>query len=642
MKNTNARSFINKVMQAASCDSFSLSKESALPTPLRFPLEGAGSFSKRVGSGVVFKTFDANKLKQELSNLPEEIKNSLASKIESYKKGFETYLRPEERERFSGMMKIVYAYDTNFTPDTMSEIAKYDLINRTTLRKTADFCKTYNIQLTPFNTQREIGSEDWLKIFGYAYAQEGYEVEQVENARKREIGPNKTGKEFDNSINGRFVVAHVGNGYTFAIERDDSRYIVFDENGRIFRDAENNPVKDRTLTIIFEPGAQIAEQMQRKYFRTNITINRSCVLFDRDRGMLEQVDCAAIKQLQDTNPQLADKIYKIYADKDTGAFFVQKNKFYSGGRMKPEANRVGPAIYLTKEEVESLVAPNTLNSLWSVKSAKAAYGADARPMLEIRENYKYIYDWKPTAIKRIQTTDTNSEDYPYSITAIKQLKRYLDQKMKMRTGDDRAEAHTAFEGYKIYMIAPEFVMGKNISDAATRSSSKTLLPRYEAVGDDPLAAERTSWLVLYMNIAPMRMQIAGRTTASGKLVLPNFVRQTTQRFDNLADAISYLRSFVTIDSSAVAELQHLSTKSRGVELSQRALERSRGDAQNVAVDRGEMAQKSVVKNIAGNEPSAETTTKPRMRLVDGRLVPVDEQKKDASVVLIRKILGRHF
>lgn len=595
--------------------------------------EGARGFTKRVESGVKFKMFFANRLHQEQNFLPVEIIANLASKIQSYKRGFSSYLTPEEQSKFFGMMAVVYAHDTHFSSENMQQLAQYDRVNRTTLQKTAEFCKDYNIQLTPFDTQREIGSEDWLKIFGYAYEQEGYDVEKVENPRKREIGPNKSAREFADSINGKFVIANVGNGFTFAIERDDSRYLVRDENNNIFTDARGNPVRDRTLTIIFEPGAQIAEQMQRKYFRTNITMNKSCILFDRNLQLIEQIGCGQVKSLEKTNPQLYDKVYKIYADRNTGAFYLQKNKVYGGGRIDAKQNLLGNPIYLTQEEVASLVAPNTLNSIWAIK-LPTSREENANRLLEIRENYKYVYKWSQQALNQVNTRDRNSDDYPYSIQALRELKDYLDRKEKMRTGDDDAIAHTAFEGYKIYMIAPEFVMGKNIAEGTTQSGAKTLLPRYEAEAVHEFAAVRTSWVVLYMNVAPTRMQISGRTTAKGNLLLPNFVRQTTERFEHVSDAINYLRRFVTLDPKSEAELQYLSAQSRAAEMAQSALLRSKGVEQPVAE-----------KPVAEVKPTVEENkkaVKPRYRLVDGKWVRVDEvAQKEASTHLINKILRRY-
>jgi hypothetical protein len=150
--------------------------------------------------------------------------------------------------------------------------------------------------------------------------------------------------------------------------------------------------RNREQFRIFEPG--VATQMQKKWFKQPLDIGRSCVVIN---GPLDSIDiqklesCNVAENLRKTDPVTYAKVFKIFAEPETGAFYLQKMTRYSAG---PGALPVGNEVYLSKEQIENLIVPEKLNKMHGVKPAESVdvdVAAEGMSFAEMKEKWKYVY-----------------------------------------------------------------------------------------------------------------------------------------------------------------------------------------------------------------------------------------------------------
>ena len=602
MKNILAKQLISKLLKQAD-----------------MPLPGASYTADRSQQrNLRFVVFNRNKFRQSLIDLPEELKQRLANAMDGYYNSFAKYLRTDaEKAKYSGMTKIAVAKDTHVSRDVITELEK----NNPQLMETAKFIDQYNIQLpTDADTLRSklprdreggiiskaVGSDYWLKIFGYAYYDlmykgEPLEVERLLNARRREIKDNPTQKEFAAGINGRFKIGQVENGYTFIIEKDDSRFI--DENGQ----------RNRETTIVFDPDLQIATQMQAKWFDVPVTMNKSCVIYDdADPKNITVINCAAAEKLRTTDPATYSKVYKIYADEDTGAFYLRKQNNFGAGAGKRFFT--SEPLYLNYEQVLSLANKSRINQMCIVippSPGQVDVVEDDLSFEEMQDRYKYIYRFTDATKQKLLNAKPGDREYPYSIPALINFRQYLDAKANDATQGETPRAHTALEGYIVFMVAPIFVNPENVAPGKTRGGPLTTKYEYIANLNKPLEVDRVKFGVYKMYISPARLEAAGRVTKQGKLRLPMFRTVTVE--DTIDAALKKMEGLMTgfgakfeydetgeaVPVPMVPGIQ----KSRGTELAQELLERSMGKNKPAEVPAPNAPQQNPVQqNPPQNKP----------------------------------------
>jgi hypothetical protein len=165
MKNILAKQLINKILKIAD-----------MP-----PTGGSWTKTRTQEHGLKFKIFNRSSAKQKMLDLPEDIKQNLAQKIDSFYNEFAKYLTTDQEKRnYAGMIRIAFAKDTHVTPEVLGDLEK----NFPTLVETAKFIDQYNIQLNPETEtlvsrlpkdvagtiiHKNIGSDHWFSIYGYAY-----------------------------------------------------------------------------------------------------------------------------------------------------------------------------------------------------------------------------------------------------------------------------------------------------------------------------------------------------------------------------------------------------------------------------------------------------------------------------------------
>ena len=577
MKNILAKQLIKKILKQAD-----------------MPLPGASYTSKRTQEhGLKFNIFNRNALTQKLIDMPEDIKLSLTKKLEDFYKSFAVYLKTDaEKKKFSGMLRIAVAKDTHVTKDVVADLVKSSPV----LAETASFVDRYNIQLTPESEtlksrlskdregnviQKGIGSDYWFRVFGYAYwdmMNNGapLQVERLRNASTREIGPNVTEQEFNSSVNGRFAIGKVNNGYTFVIVKDDSRFV--NEDGD----------RDRESMLIFEPGSQIASQMQSKWFEQAIDIGRSCILLDGplDSTNLISINCTAAQKLKIDNPAQFAKVWKIFADENTGAFYLQKQNNFGAGRG--ERTFTSERLYLTKEQVQVLAKQNLLGKMFRVKPANVGdidVAGKHMSFADMRDEYKYVYNFDEATKKKLLEAQPGSAEYAYSIPALKAFKKYLDDRAIASSQNELTGAHTALEGYIFFMMGPIFVSPKNIGPGKTKGGVFTTQHEYVADPSQPLNVDRVKFGVFTQSVSPTRWEFAERLTPGGKHRMPPW--RTVAVADTFNEALLIMKNMITgmgaryeeDDTGEVVAVDLLPAlaPSKSTEIAQKAFERFIGD-----------------------------------------------------------------
>lgn len=584
MKNILAKQLISKLLKQAD-----------------MPLPGASATSARVQSGnLKFVVFNRNKFRQQLIDMPEELKARLIKAVDGYYDAFAIHLQNDaERKAYSGMTRIAVAKDTHVSRDVLSDLEK----SRPELVETAKFVDRYNLQLPsesdtlrsklPTGSEGEVvqkstGSDWWFTRFGYAYYDlmakgEPLKVEEKPNSRTREIRDNPLEKEFDFGINGRFKVGQVANGYTFVIEKDDSRF------------TNANGERNRETTVIFEPGLAIAAQMQAKWFDSPVTMGKSCVMVDdANPENIAVINCGAAEKLKATDPVAYSKIYKIYADENTGAFYVRKQNNFGAGAGK--RFYTSEPKYLSEIQVAALANKSKLNKMCIVKPPiEAQFNVEDEHMsfADIKDRFKYIYAFDPETKNRLLNAKPGDREYPYSIPALQAFKQYLNDKVAALGMEGITQAHTALEGYIVFMIAPIFVREKNVAPGKTRGGELTTKHEYVEDPAKPLEVNRAGFGVYSMRISPARMEAADRVTKGGKLILPSFTTQKVfinpdPKANNFEQARLYMEMLITAmgakieidDTGEAYEVPLLPgiQQSRGTELAEELMRRSRGVA----------------------------------------------------------------
>jgi hypothetical protein len=584
MKNNNAKKLLSKVMQ----------KEAQLSQfrkhPLYMPdLPGSANYKTRtLQSNIRWKSFNLNQFAIELSKLPDEIKKSITNQLRRFEKLFSKY-PSSQHEDFRNLVRVAYCEDTLIT----DELKQY-LATSPALLETAKFVKDNGLQLSPeaYGTSKGqqvakgINSAYWFSKFGYAFMQDYPEAIRAKGASVyRKLRANVTGEEIENKVNGTFQVVPVGQGFTFAIVCNEGTTYIF--NSTV--DAEQNDEEQ-----VGEGRATYNPRTKTKFFREEkILMGKTAVVIPdfnsheiyfipadlanayvanknvkeaakRKSTKLTEEDIAAYKEKFDQVSDLSNKIFKISTD-ETGAIYVQKQKKYARfGRppIDPLTKQkiivdysIGEKIYLNRQQVEFLANPNALNSLWIVEPAVS--GEDASNA-EIAGGVRYYYDIEDEQVRQkiYNPNPNNPREYAKSIPALMDLKNKIDEFTQLRTQGDVSQAHTALEGFKIYMVAPDFSaaadVGRGLSTGTRKGTEFDDIAGIQQNEEKGPIVHSKTFVVVAQQIPVARMVAAGRVRASGKLAVPEW-RQVGGGFVSFKEAIAYMNEKIRGEGGVIED-----------------------------------------------------------------------------------------
>jgi len=511
--------------------------------------------------GLDFHVFDRNKFRQRLSKLPEVVKDSIERQMAEFDRAFAQFPAAQSRD-YAGMLRIAYAEDRLVSEERLNELSR----EAPTLVETAKFVREFGIQLPPDMggtvngkaVEKGIGSHHWLSIFGYAYQALGnrgldYHVAQKRNKIPRQIHENVSGKQYPRSVNGTFQVVPAGEGFTFAI------------------------VSDGGITYIFDKTVTSNSTIMKKFFNEPIIMDRSAVYVTPDSiNYIGNAD-ATIQ----ADPTQEARIWGIFADPDNGAFYLQKKSRYgAGGRpsIDPETGEKvqrtkGDKQYLSFEQVTSLANRNTLGKTYRVtaqidQDGVGNQGDGEVDAQEVASGYKYVYliDDENT-LNKIHNPQTKDE-FPYSISALKQLRKWLQMKNSTTEFDERGrivpsdeELHTSLEGFIVYMAGPDFTTGRNAGQGKTLGNPN--MTQYKDLPEGNLEQEgnsvitnRQTFVVVAKQISIPRMMASERyyenKFAEKKIVMSPW-REVRSGLATLADAISEMKRIIVGNGGKIVE-----------------------------------------------------------------------------------------
>lgn len=553
--------------------------------------------------GLDFHMFDRNKLKQKLSKLPDVVKESIQRQMAEFDMAFKRFPAARSQD-YSGMLKIAYAEDRLIGDSEFRDLQRErpDLVN------TANFVRNYGIQLTSDSNSegfsagskvdKGIGSTYWFSIFGYAYqdlVNQGleYHVAQKRNSIPRRIQENVAGSERVNSVNGTFQIIPVGNGFTFGIVSENGFTNVFDPN-------------------IFNPDKPSNTIIMRKFFDDKkIIMNKSAVYVSPIEGFVPDEQAAQlqfnpestfIKYINNadtiigSNEHQSKFIWGIYADPNSGAFYLRKKQRYgSGGRPvidKETGQKVdrafGDKIYLNFEQVYSLANKETIGKLYSVTAQTEGEVFDKS---SVASGYKYSYVIEDhNTIQKIMNP-RNAEEFAYSVPALKQLKKWIDDRTNRSFVDEKGNvvqsspgSHTALEGFIIYMAGPDFSTGRNVGQAKT-VGKKDMVQYKDIPNEEPefwggsVVTSRQSFVVVAKQISIPRM-IASERYYENKLGQKKIAlspwREVRTGLPSFSSAVAEMRKIIEGQGGNIVEddegniiekdpLPNLNPNSRGVQ-----------------------------------------------------------------------------
>jgi hypothetical protein len=546
--------------------------------------------------GLDFHVFDRNRFKQKISKLPDVVKESIQRQIADFDRAFKKFPAARSQD-YSGMLRIAYAEDRLIGEKELGDLSREqpDLVN------TANFVREYGIQLPSDSAgfsagakvDKGIGSNYWFSIFGYAYqdlASQGleYHVAQKRNSIPRHIQENVTGKERPNSANGTFQVVPAGNGFTFGI---------VNENG---------------VTNIFDPAVSSNTVIMRKFFNDPIIMNRSAVYVSPIDGFVpdEQAvqfqfnpESTFIKYVNNAdamirnNEQQAKFIWGIFSDPNNGAFYIQKKQRYgAGGRpvIDKETGQkvervIGDKIVLNFEQVSSLANKDTIGRVYSVTAQSEGEIFDKS---EVASGYKYAYAIEDENTLQKIMNPRNREEFTYSVPALRQLKKWIDDRSSRYSFDEDGNAiqsssgsHTALEGFVIYMAGPDFSIGYN-PDQATALGKPDMTQYKDLPGGEVedstgsfLHVNRMSFVVVAKQISIPRMMASERyyeNKFGQKKVILSPWREVRTGLPSLSAAVAEMKKIIVGQGGKIVEddegniiekdpLPNLSPDARGVQ-----------------------------------------------------------------------------
>lgn len=582
--------------------------------------------TRTLSAGLRWKSFNLNQLAIQLAKLPEEIKQSITRQLQRTQNLFNKY-PAAQHEDFRNLVRIAYCEDTNYTDDLFNNLA-----NDPALLKTAKFAKENGLQLSPaamgmskgVEVEKGIDSNFWFSKFGYAFQSlypNAIEEKQTSVFRKITAKVTATAPDLnrnDAAVDGTFQVVPKGNGFTFAIVCNEGTTYIF----------ESTVDAEQTDDMIIDGKLKYNPRTKTKFFREEkILISMTAVVVPnlasselyfipadlansyvlskqqikesarRKSTKLTDEELQAYKQKFDAVDNISDRIYKLSTDED-GAFFIQKQTRYARfGRpqidketgLKIERNTaVGEKIYLNKAQVEYLANPYSLGKVYTVQpETKFADATNA----EIASGTKYYYDIASEEVKRkIYAPDRNNiEEYSKSIPALIELKQRIDELAKERSGGEVDSAHTALEGFKIYMVAPDFSsstdVGRGKGTATLRGTEfEDVEGLQQTPGSSTTLVHKKTFVIVSQQIPVQRMIAARRTTSAGRLVVPQW-RQVASGIITFKEAIEKMNELIRGEGGTVQDFggvvlenkdpSPISEKARSVQRGERVMDQFR-------------------------------------------------------------------
>ena len=524
--------------------------------------------------------FDRNSLTQNLSKLPEPVKNSLSNKLEDFHKEFQKF-PSGELKKYAGMIWVLYADDRSITDDVLRGLKNEGGAVGQRLMQTAQFAQRNAIQLTSKDSfgksngqsiDKNIGSDYWLSMFGYAYqGLNGYNVIRHRNNIPRKVMPNAGNKPYEQP-NGPLEVAPFNSGF---------RLVIKTQSGEV--------------------PAYVGQSVQNfaKYFKNeNLFINKSVVYIppsgqsnivssevaatqnpDIDGGRMFQIPNQQAAQLVRDDPNQKKFIWGVYLD-DDGVFFLQQRETFGGGAGGTKT--VGDKRPMTLEQVNSIVNPSRIGINHVIFPGQTNFESDDLTNNDIVTGTKYVYTMDEETKEKIRNPNPENQiEWAVSSVALSKLKTFLE----VQNFNNNEESYTAFEGFLLYMVGPVFGSAKNLGQGKATSRPLTTDPKYVSVQQDPtsnsLVSDRDiTWVVLANRISEQRRLLNDR---NNRLELWQKVAET----DDLQEALDIMVSKASENGGSVPRI---SSNASSVSPAQRALEEASDAPSNLKLKPKPMPQ----------------------------------------------------
>jgi hypothetical protein len=519
--------------------------------------QGQVAYNKRQ---MTWHRYDRSALKQKLSTLPTPVKAVLTAKLDDFYSTFAQFAKNPKTNavltKYAGMLWVVYGEDVAVDDEMWQKLES----ERPDLLPTARFQAENGLILPPNGTPKSVGSTYWLSDHGYAYqAVGGNEVQVLEGFKNRQLRPDPANRYKGDNPRGKVSIRPTKQGYGIFLDTQYGEVPVF---------TGQPPQTLRRFFGGLDYGASpvyVPPSGRDGYLNDEETEG-----FEPDEANENLLPSKGSPYVQN---RLHDKFFRTF-DIESDGTIVLVNRTggpRAGGRTKRNVLGKKP---MTPQQIRKLIPEDTMDTPWVVYPAQ---GEEPGPDMAVERNKIYKFSDKFRQALEDPEAAGRPELAAVGFNKLRELRDFID------TAKGGA-GHTAYQGYKLFMVGPMFSSTELLDGGKTKTHWQMGSPKdvvAQNVGPEQVLVNRgVRWVVLSNEISMPRVAASGRegmamwTRASGS-------GWTETEQGNASQAIAVLKSKI---AAANGDVSIISDVARSVAAADQALR------QAMAEDAGAPAQ----------------------------------------------------